>query len=87
MERVPAPVLATPAGCPECGGSGYRGRVGLYELMEATPQLRSLIQARAPTERIRACAIADGMRTLRQEGIERVLEGVTTMEQVRAACP
>ncbi len=78
------PVFSQGAGCEACSGSGLKGRLGLYEFMEVTPDLRALIQARAPTDRIRERAIAQGMRTLKQDGIEKVLSGFTTLEQVRA---
>jgi len=85
--RTSQPVMARGAGCDQCSGSGYRGRLGIYEFMEVTPALRALIQSRAPTERIRACAVSEGMRTLKQDGIEKILAGQTTVEQIRGACP
>jgi type II secretory ATPase GspE/PulE/Tfp pilus assembly ATPase PilB-like protein len=81
------PVMTRGAGCDTCTGSGYRGRLGLYEFMEVTPELRVLIQSRAPAEKLRECAVRGGMRSLKQDGIEKVLRGETTLEQVRAACP
>jgi type II secretory ATPase GspE/PulE/Tfp pilus assembly ATPase PilB-like protein len=73
-------------GCDECGDSGYKGRLALHEFMAASAPLRKLIHQRAEVEMIRERALAEGMRTLRQDGIEKALLGLTTPEQVRAAC-
>ncbi len=74
------------AGCEGCGGSGYKGRLGLHELMLTSAALRKLVHRRAEPEAVRERALAEGMRTLRQDGIEKALMGLTTMKQVRAAC-
>jgi type II secretory ATPase GspE/PulE/Tfp pilus assembly ATPase PilB-like protein len=71
-------------GCERCDGGGYRGRAGIHELMMVTPGLRHLIQTGARAEELQRHALGDGMRTLRQDGIEKVLAGVTTIEEVRA---
>jgi type II secretory ATPase GspE/PulE/Tfp pilus assembly ATPase PilB-like protein len=73
-------------GCDECGGSGYKGRLGLHEFMGASAPLKKLIHQRAEVGTIRERALAEGMRALRQDGIEKSLMGLTTPEQVRAAC-
>ena len=70
---------------PVCEGSGYKGRVGLYEILHATESFKHLIRANASSEDLRHQALADGMVLLRQDGIEKVLLGLTSMEQVRAA--
>ncbi len=72
-------------GCDECGGSGYRGRLGLHEFMGMTAPLRKLIHQRGEPEAVRERALLEGMRTLRQDGIEKALMGLTTLQQVRAA--
>jgi len=72
-------------GCDRCDGTGYRGRAGIHELMMVTPGLRHLIQTGARAEELQRHALGDGMRTLRQDGIEKVLAGVTTIEEVRAS--
>jgi type II secretory ATPase GspE/PulE/Tfp pilus assembly ATPase PilB-like protein len=72
-------------GCDRCDGSGYRGRAGIHELMMVTPGLRHLIQTGARAEELQRHALGDGMHTLRQDGIEKVLAGVTTIEEVRAS--
>jgi type II secretory ATPase GspE/PulE/Tfp pilus assembly ATPase PilB-like protein len=71
-------------GCEHCGGTGFRGRAGIHELMMVTRQLRHLIQTGTRADDLQKQALADGMRTLRQDGIEKVLAGVTTIEEVRA---
>ncbi len=71
-------------GCPNCDHSGLRGRAGLHELMHMTPPLRKLIQTGGRAEEIQHQALATGMRTLRQDGIEKVLAGVTSIGEVRA---
>lgn len=71
-------------GCPQCDGSGHRGRAGVHELMHMTPRLRRLIQTGARAEEIQHAALAEGLRTLRQDGIEKVLAGVTSITEVRS---
>ena len=73
-------------GCDACGGTGFRGRLGVHEFLEATPALRERVHHRASAAAIAAQAREDGMRTLRQDGIEKVLMGLTSAEQVRAVC-
>jgi type II secretory ATPase GspE/PulE/Tfp pilus assembly ATPase PilB-like protein len=74
-----------PVGCPLCDG-GYKGRIGLYELLQVTPALRHLIRQQSAASEYLMQGVADGMRTLKQDGIEKVLLGVTDMIQVRSAC-
>jgi len=69
-------------GCNHCQGSGYRGRLGIYELMELNNELRELIFARAPTGEIRRQARAFGMLTLLEDGLRKAIQGVTTVEEV-----
>lgn len=71
-------------GCAACADTGFRGRVGLHELMLVSRELRHLIQTGARAEVLQATALREGMRTLRQDGIEKVLAGQTTIEEVRA---
>ncbi len=73
-------------GCPKCNNSGYKGRLGLHELMEGTDAVKKNIQEHARVAEMFATALEDGMRTLKQDGIEKVLQGVTDMQQVRAVC-
>jgi type II secretory ATPase GspE/PulE/Tfp pilus assembly ATPase PilB-like protein len=71
-------------GCEHCGGSGYRGRAGIHELMMVSRSLRYLIQTGHRSDELQRHALSEGMRTLRQDGIEKVLAGVTSIEEVRA---
>jgi type II secretory ATPase GspE/PulE/Tfp pilus assembly ATPase PilB-like protein len=79
-------VLHTAKGCDVCGGSGYKGRVGLHELLVGTDRIKKNIQEHARVAEMFATAIEDGMRTLKQDGIEKVLQGITDIKQVRAVC-
>jgi general secretion pathway protein E len=76
------PTIFEQVGCRECAGTGYRGRSGIYELLEVDDQTRRLILARTPADQIKAAAVARGMRTLRDDGWRKVLEGVTTTAEV-----
>ena len=76
--------LYQPVGCPKCDGTGYRGRAAIHELMMVSRGLRQLIQTGKRADELQRQALQDGMRTLRQDGIEKVLAGVTTIEEVRA---
>lgn len=78
--------LYTPVGCEKCSGTGYRGRVGLHELLIGTDPIKKAIQERARVADLLAIALDEGMRTLKQDGMEKVLQGVTDMHQVRAVC-
>lgn len=71
-------------GCTQCGGTGLKGRVALHELMTTSTEIRQLVQHRARPRELQAAAITEGMRTLRQDGIEKVLAGITTLAEVRA---
>ncbi|MEO8152678.1 MAG: ATPase, T2SS/T4P/T4SS family [Rhizobacter sp.] len=71
-------------GCEHCGQTGHRGRAGLHELMVVSRELRRLIQTGARAEELQRTAMLEGMRTLRQDGIEKVLQGVTSLAEVRA---
>ena len=76
--------LYRPVGCDACGGSGFRGRAGIHELMMVSPDLREKIQSGCRAGVLQRQALADGMRTLRQDGIDKVVAGVTTLAEVRA---
>jgi type IV pilus assembly protein PilB len=69
-------------GCDRCNGSGYKGRVGLFEVMEISEGLREMIITSAPAGELRAKAMEEGMLTLRQSGLEKVRDGATTLEEV-----
>jgi type IV pilus assembly protein PilB len=71
-----------PGGCVRCGGMGYRGRIGLYEVMVLSDELRALILRKAPGDEIAAVAVAAGMRRLREDGLEKVRRGITSIPEV-----
>ncbi len=73
-------------GCNNCSDTGYRGRVGLHELLVGTDTIKKNIQEHARVAEIFATALNEGMRTLRQDGIEKVLSGITDIYQVRVVC-
>ncbi|HET7273954.1 MAG TPA: type IV-A pilus assembly ATPase PilB [Longimicrobiaceae bacterium] len=70
------------AGCEACGGSGYKGRQGLYEVMAMSPTLRRMILQGSSTDELQAQAIAEGMLTLRMDGMVKIRRGITTLEEV-----
>jgi type IV pilus assembly protein PilB len=70
------------AGCDQCNNTGYKGRVGLYEVMEITDELRELILVGASALELRRKAIEEGMITLRRSGLLKVQQGLTTIEEV-----
>ena len=72
-------------GCPHCDDSGLRGRACLHELLVVSRDVRRLIQTGARADQLLRTALGDGMRTLRQDGIDKVWAGVTTIEEVRAS--
>ena len=71
-----------PGGCSRCSGSGYKGRLGLYEVMTVTEEIRTLTIERASADRITEVAVRDGMRRLRQDGFEKVKLGRTSIAEV-----
>jgi type IV pilus assembly protein PilB len=72
----------TGVGCDNCRGTGFRGRKGIFELMVMNNRLRDLAFNKAPTEKIREQAINDGMNTLFQDGVRKVLDGWTTIDEI-----
>lgn len=82
MERLKEGTIHEAVGCEECRGTGFRGRTGIYEVFVVTDHIRPLIVARAATSEIKTIAFRDGMRTLRMDGWNKVLNGTTTMEEV-----
>jgi type II secretory ATPase GspE/PulE/Tfp pilus assembly ATPase PilB-like protein len=77
-------MLHASPGCPACDQTGFKGRAGVHEMMVISRELRRLVQTGARAEALQHAALNEGMRTLRQDGIEKVLAGVTTIEEVRA---
>jgi type IV pilus assembly protein PilB len=81
-EQAASATFMKGVGCSHCGKSGYRGRLGIYELMTMTSKVRELSFAGASTLEIRKAAVANGMTTLYEDGINKVLSGITTFEEV-----
>jgi type IV pilus assembly protein PilB len=71
-----------PVGCVRCGGTGYTGRVGLFEVMMMSEEIRSLALERAPADRIAEVAIREGMRRLREDGLDKIKAGLTSMAEI-----
>ncbi|MDR7544990.1 MAG: type IV-A pilus assembly ATPase PilB [Armatimonadota bacterium] len=69
-------------GCDYCRGTGYRGRIGIFELMVVSDAIRDMIVHRAPAAEIKAQAIREGMRTLRDDGLEKVMSGISTIDEI-----
>ena len=75
-----------PVGCESCSSTGYRGRMGIHELMEGTPEIKLMIKKQANTEDILNMAMQQGMTTLKQDGIQKVFKGITDISEVRRVC-
>jgi type IV pilus assembly protein PilB len=71
-----------PAGCRRCGGSGYRGRIGLYEVMDMSPEIQTMALERRPAEEIRDMAVSQGMTRLRDDGLQKVRQGRTSIAEI-----
>jgi len=78
----PPAIMASGAGCSKCNGRGMRGRTAVYEIMQMSDKLRELTLTRASGSQLRAQAVAEGMLTMRDAGLRKALEGVTTLEEV-----
>ena len=72
----------TPVGCEECGGTGYKGRTAICELIDLTDRIREMILERRPTSEIKKAAREEGMRFLRESAVERVMNGTTTLREI-----
>jgi type IV pilus assembly protein PilB len=95
-ERVPAAALGVkeedapsegfrifePVGCARCGGTGYRGRIGLFEVLPISERIRSLIMQRADADSIGEAAVAEGMRRLRDDAMEKIRAGETSFAEI-----
>ncbi len=79
-------ILYRPLGCDRCKETGYKGRLGLHELMVASDEIKLFIQKHKPVSDITKSAIRNGMRTLRQDGIEKILQGYTDLNQIKKVC-
>ena len=81
-QGIPADNLHEPVGCPRCGGVGYRGRIGVYELMTLEPSLRDLVLRRVPAGELGRAAEEGGMARLREDGMTKAARGITTVEEI-----
>ena len=79
-------VMKAPGNCEMCSGTGYKGRMGIHELMEGTPTIKRKIKKKAPTEELFETAAKEGMTTLKQDGILKVFQGYTDIREVRRVC-
>ncbi|MCL6640611.1 MAG: Flp pilus assembly complex ATPase component TadA, partial [Candidatus Rokubacteria bacterium] len=77
-----APVIYRAKGCEACNHIGYKGRVGLFEIMVMDDELRFLVVKNAPADAIKRAALGKGMRTLQHDGVAKVLAGVTSLEEM-----
>lgn len=81
-DEIPDLKIYKPKGCPACKGTGYKGRLGLYELMEVTDEVAKAINANVPEDQLRKTAIQEGMATLRDAGLTKIREGMTSVEEI-----
>lgn len=86
LSQVKEPAWKKPVGCPSCHGKGYKGRVGIYELIAVTPEIRELISKESDVTSIRELARAQGFRSLFEDGILKAAKGMTTIEEVLRVC-
>lgn len=78
--------MTRPVGCDKCAQTGYRGRLGIHELLECTDRMKGLIKRKVGTEQIVEQAVADGMTTLKQDGLLKVFQGLTDLAEIRRVC-
>jgi len=86
VARIAGSTFRRKMGCPRCGNTGYKGRIGVFQLLEMTPKLEQLASVRAPREDIERAAQADGMRSLWYDGVAKVAAGITTVEELARVC-
>jgi type IV pilus assembly protein PilB len=80
--RADGVTLYRKVGCPRCGRSGYKGRIGIFQLLVMSEEISELASAKARQEEIERAAIAGGMRTLWDDGLDKVLGGLTSLEEL-----
>lgn len=80
--KLPGKTFYYGKGCDECGGSGYQGRIGIYEVLEMSPAVREAITARKSSAEIKQIAISEGMTTMVEDGLEKAKAGITSIEEV-----
>ena len=86
IEFTPDTKIFRAKGCETCNGSGYKGRLGIHELMVGTPEIKKMIKKESPTEEMFKQAAKDGMTTLLQDGIFKVFQGLTDVDELRRVC-
>lgn len=86
IQLTPETVLIRTEGCDTCNGTGYKGRLGIHELMEGTKEIKRMIKKEAPTEDLFKQAAIDGMATLIQDGVIKALAGLTDAKEIRRVC-
>lgn len=69
-------------GCDHCSGTGYRGRVGIFEILSINDTIRDLVMKEATARELKEKAVSLGMRTLRQDGVTKIMKGLTTVDEV-----
>ena len=69
-------------GCPRCGGTGFKGRIGVYQLLAMSERLQTLAASKATREEIERAALEEGMRTLWDDGLSKVAAGLTSLEEL-----
>ena len=84
--KTPA-TMRKPIGCTECRTTGFRGRAGIYELLQMTPGVKDLITPDVPIEKLRRQAYKDGMRPMRVSGLSKVAQGITSFEEIMKVTP
>jgi type II secretory ATPase GspE/PulE/Tfp pilus assembly ATPase PilB-like protein len=84
MQYTPEVTLYNPKGCNACGNTGYKGRMGVHELLVGTDEIKRAVQRRAPIDELRGLALEQGMRTLLQDAIDKAFKGFTDIKQARA---
>ena len=87
MEPGAGQRLCGPEGCPECHGTGYGGRTGVFEMLPVTPDIRRMIDERASTADLRQKAIEEGMVEFRHAALLKVAQGLSTIEEVVRVLP
>ena len=86
IKFTPELSLYRAVGCEACSGSGYKGRLGIHELMDGTPEIKRMIKKQANAEALFEQAMKDGMATLKQDGIVKVFQGLTDIGEIRRVC-
>jgi type II secretory ATPase GspE/PulE/Tfp pilus assembly ATPase PilB-like protein len=84
IKYSPDYTLYKPKGCTTCNNTGYKGRMGVHELLTGTDEIKRAVQRKAPIDDLRQLALQQGMRTLLQDAMEKALRGITDIKQARS---